>query len=153
MENDPQQEDKRRSARNYLLQPTLQIRLGIISVVVALFFCILLFSLTYFSLSSFYSMVLDLTDLREEVTQILDQYVNSMAWWIMALIFLYLAINVVLSIYYTHRLVGPTVAFRRHVKELISGNYSSRIHLRKNDAFEEVAEVLNELAVHLEEKK
>jgi nitrate/nitrite-specific signal transduction histidine kinase len=142
----------KRSARNYLLQPSLQLQLGIISVIVSTFFCGLAAILTYFSLSTFYSMVIELTDLKEEVVQIQDQIMTMMLPWVAALCLLYLAINVFLSIYYTHRLVGPTVAFQRHARSLIEGNYSSRINLRKHDAFEEVAEVLNELAKQLEEK-
>ena len=140
----------KRSARNFLLQPTLQLRLGFISILVATFFCCLIIGLAYISLSSFYSMVLDLTDLREEVVQILDQYVSSMSWWIIGLVLVYLTINVGLSIYYTHRLVGPTIAFRRHILALIDGDFKSRVNLRKNDAFEEVAEALNKLAEKLE---
>lgn len=142
-----------RSARNYLLQPNLQLKLGFVSILVATLFSALIISLTYVSLSSFYSMVLDLTDLREEVVHILEQYISSMSWWIIGLIILYLAVNVCLSIYYTHRLVGPTVAFRRHIINLIEGDYTSRVHLRKNDAFSEVAEVLNRLAQNLEGKE
>jgi len=64
---------------------------------------------------------------------------------------IYFFITVAVSIFFTHRLVGPTYAFRRHIRELKNGNYGSRVVLRKGDAFQEVAEDLNDLAVTLEQ--
>ena len=58
-----------------------------------------------------------------------------------------------LSVIYVKRLVGPTVAFRRHVESLKNGNYQARVRLRDNDAFTDLADDLNELAGLLEEKK
>lgn len=138
--------DRNRSARNLLLQPNLQIRLGIIYLVVAAFFCAVTLTLVYSNLEHFYKLVLDLTGLESEVSDILNGYIESLSWAIVGLLLLYLTITMFLSIYYTHRLVGPTIAFRRHIRALIAGNYDSRVNLRKNDAFTEVADDLNELA-------
>ena len=40
---------------------------------------------------------------------------------------------------YSRKLVGPQIAFRRHIAAIESGDYSSRIVLRKGDAFDDVA--------------
>ena len=56
----------KRSVRNMLLQPSLQIRLGFVSILVAVFFSMLLGFLTWFSLRDFYAMVLELTERRQE---------------------------------------------------------------------------------------
>ena len=42
--------------------------------------------------------------------------------------------------------IGPTVAFKRHIRALREGNYDSRVVLRKGDAFDDVADELNLLA-------
>ena len=39
--------------------------------------------------------------------------------------------------------IGP---FRRHIQAMKNGDYSSRVHLRKGDAFVEMADDLDELA-------
>jgi hypothetical protein len=50
----------------------------------------------------------------------------------------------------SHRIYGPIVSIQRHIANLRSGNYSSRVHLRKEDEFQELARDLNELAQHFE---
>jgi signal transduction histidine kinase len=48
------------------------------------------------------------------------------------------------------RVYGPVVAFHRHVRRLIEGDYSSRVHLRRGDDLHDLRTVLNELAEVME---
>lgn len=57
------------------------------------------------------------------------------------------------SIFSSHRLVGPMFRFEKMVQELISGNYSLRIKIRKRDQFKEMEGYLNRLAENLEAAK
>jgi hypothetical protein len=51
---------------------------------------------------------------------------------------------------YTHGLLGPLVALRRHIQALKGGQYGSRVELRKSDtAYLEMAQDLNDLAQSL----
>jgi HAMP domain-containing protein len=54
---------------------------------------------------------------------------------------------------FSHRIFGPTIALRRHIKKLKNGDYSSRAHLRAGDELHDLADELNELAETLEEQK
>jgi hypothetical protein len=144
--------DKRRLS-NFMLQPLWQIRLGLYSIILSFVFCGALVGLFYFNFHKFYDLVLELTDLRDEVTVILQQYVQSFITWVVLGSAVYLVITIILSIFFTHRLIGPSYAFRRHIRELKNGNYASRVVLRKGDAFPEEAEDLNELAVALDKLK
>lgn len=136
-----------------MLQPLLQIRLGLYSILLSLGFCLALLAIFYINFYKFYDLVLELTDLREEVTDILQQYVRGLVGWVSLGTAVYFCITVAVSIFFTHRLVGPTYAFRRHIRELKNGNYASRVVLRKGDAFQEVAEDLNDLAVSMEQMR
>lgn len=140
----------KRKLSNFLLQPLLQIRLGLYAILLSLAFCVAIVSTFYVNLYRFYDLVLELTDLRDEVSEILQGYIQGLAFWMVVILVIYLLITVAVSIFFTHKLVGPTYAFRRHIKELARGNYQSRIVLRKHDAFQEVADELNELAATLE---
>ena len=62
----------------------------------------------------------------------------------------YLLVVGVLSATYIHRMIGPIVAFRRHIEALKNGDYRSRVRLRKGDAFQDMLNDLNELAALLE---
>ncbi|WP_141734537.1 hypothetical protein [Oligoflexus tunisiensis] len=141
----------KRKLSNFMLQPLLQIRLGLYSILLSLAFCLALVAIFYVNFNKFYDLVLELTDLREEVTDILKSYVRGLIGWVAIGTTIYFFITVAVSIFFTHRLVGPTYAFRRHIRELKNGNYGSRVVLRKGDAFQEVAEDLNDLAVTLEQ--
>jgi hypothetical protein len=140
----------KRKIRNFLLQPFLQVKLGLYSIGLAVVFGFLICGMLYLNLYRFYDMVIELTDLGPDVNAILDSYLKGASVWVLASLIVYLILTVGISVLYTHRLVGPTYAFRRHIRNLKNGNYSSRVMLRKHDAFAEVAEDLNELAEHLE---
>jgi signal transduction histidine kinase len=68
------------------------------------------------------------------------------------LLIFYVLTNMGVTIIFTHKLVGPTVAFRRHIRMLTEGRYDYRTTLRKGDAFQEVADDLNHLSAHLSGK-
>ncbi len=142
----------KRKLSNFLLQPLLQVRLGLYAIVLSVIFGLGVFTIIYINFYKFYDLVLELTDLREEVTDILNSYINGVVIWLLLALFVYFLITVAISIFFTHKLIGPTYAFRRHIKELTRGNYKSRVNLRKGDAFTEVADDLNELAAKLEQR-
>lgn len=144
---------QKRKLTNFLLQPLLQVRLGLYAILLSLVFGGGVFAIIYVNFYKFYDLVLELTDLREEVTEILNSYIHGVVIWMLLALLLYFIITVAISIFFTHRLVGPTYAFRRHIKDLSRGNYKSRVILRKGDAFQEVADDLNELAVKLEQRQ
>jgi methyl-accepting chemotaxis protein len=142
----------KRKLSNFLLQPLLQVRLGLYSIVLSIIFGLGVFTIIYVNFYKFYDLVLELTDLRAEVNEILKSYIQGALGWLLFAFFAYFLVTVAISIFFTHRLVGPTYAFRRHIKELARGNYRSRVTLRKGDAFSEVADDLNELAQSLEQR-
>ena len=139
-----------RKIKNFLLQPLLQVKLGIYSILLSVAFSGMLVALLYFKLNRFYHFVLELTNKRDDVTFLLNAYVAELSWWVAGCIAVFLVANVVISIVYTHRLVGPTYAFRRHTQDLTKGKYTSRVVLRKGDAFKELADDLNHLAEALD---
>lgn len=52
----------------------------------------------------------------------------------------------------SHRVYGPIVPIRAHVKRLIEGDYTSRVHTRKYDEFKELTADLNTLADRLNQR-
>jgi hypothetical protein len=136
----------RRKMRNFLLQPVLQLRIGLYSFFLAFAFCVALGAYLYYKLMQFTDVIVTLTEASEEVYQKLNEHLVSAAFTVIIGGVLFLAINLAISIYVTHRMVGPTIAFRRHIIALKNGNYESRVKLRLGDAFNEVADDLNNLS-------
>ena len=113
---------QKRKLSNFLLQPLLQVRLGLYSILASLVFGAGVFAIIYVHFNKFYDLVLELTDLRTEVTEILNGYIHGVAVWMLLALFVYFVCTVAISIFFTHRLIGPTYAFRRHIKDLSRGN-------------------------------
>jgi len=139
----------RRQARNYLLQPFLQVRLGIYHVVLSAAFALAILGL----MRAFLIKVrgwLGLAGVHPEMEAALDEYLGEQVVWLALISLIFLVAAILVTVIFTHRLVGPTYAFRRHINRLIDGDYSARTQLRDTDAFDEVAADLNRLSEALE---
>ena len=140
----------KRRVRNFVLQPLLQVKIGLYSIVLSLLFAAALAWIVYYNFAGLVNSVVLLTDAEDEVRDLFMDYWRGTQLWVYLSFFIYLAATVTLSILYTHRLVGPTIAFRRHIRLLREGRYNARTYLRRGDAFAEVAEELNRLSEVME---
>jgi hypothetical protein len=140
-----------RSLRNFILQPFLQVRLGLYSILLSMFFMLAIAGVLYLNLAKFSEIILQLTGVEEEVRDLLNQYTGPTIVQTLVLVFLYGLVNIIVAVVFTHKLVGPTIAFRRHIRMIKEGRYDYRTTLRKGDAFSEVANDLNDLSAHLSE--
>jgi nitrate/nitrite-specific signal transduction histidine kinase len=144
---------QKRSFKNWVLQPYLQVKLGIYSIFLAISLSASLAAIIYLQLNQFVIAIIQLTDIEDEVRVLLSEAWDRTRWWMTAILIAFVIANIAISIISTHRLVGPTVAFRRHIQELSRGNYSAKTVLRKHDAFREVGDELNALSDILAEKQ
>lgn len=148
----PQPKVIKRRLRNYLLQPLVQVKLGLYSILLSLGLAVAVGGILYANLRKIYTLILALTDVPEEANEVLATHIAGMSGWLILTVVIYLALTILISVLFTHRLIGPTIAFRRHIRALSEGRYNSRTFLRKGDAFEEVADELNHLSEVLERK-
>jgi methyl-accepting chemotaxis protein len=142
-----------RSLKNILIDPFVQVRLGLYSIFLALIFSCVVSAILYLNLSKFGEIVMTLTDVEDEIKALFVTYMADARWWLLLAILVFLILNIVVSIIFTHRLVGPAVAFNRQLNALLAGDYTSRVNLRKGDSFRDIAEKLNRLAEKLEAEK
>ena len=140
--------NQQRKTANLLLQPGVQLKLPVYFLLItAAFGGLLAIAISNAYRSLFLTIAADQPAYMERVlgAQTQDLLVVSGM-----LTIAYLLTVVAVAIVILHRLVGPTVALRRQVEALKNGDYSARVSLRRNDAFSELAEDLNELAALLE---
>jgi hypothetical protein len=133
----------KRRLSNFLLQPILQTRIGAYCILLSFVFAGLIAAIVYVHLGKLFGFIIEMTDAPFEVETIIFSYLASIQTWIYLTLAAYMLIVMAISIWYTHRLVGPMVAFKRHFEALQQGNYSHRTNLRKSDAFHEAAMELN----------
>lgn len=143
---------KKRRLSNLLLQPLLQTQIGLYCIVISFIFAALIAMILYQNLGSLFDVFFSLTDGRVTLQEVTTAYLQNIQAWVFLLLAAYVVSTIGISILYTHRLVGPTVAFRRHLDAIEAGDYTYRTILRKNDAFQEVAKRLNEVSEFLENK-
>ena len=136
----------KRLMRNFLLQPLLQVKLGLYAILLSAAFAGALATILYRNFSGLVNAIVLLTDAEDEVRDLFLDYWRGTQIWIYLTFGIYLAATVAISVLYTHKLVGPTIAFRRHLRSLGQGQVGVRTFLRRGDAFKEVADELNSLS-------
>lgn len=142
----------KRRVRNFLLQPLLQVKIGLFSILLSVLFAGAVAALLYFNFFPLIDTVLKMTDADEEVRDFFMDEWRAKQLWVYLAFFVYLVAQIAMSVLYTHRLVGPTYAFRRHIRSIAEGRYNARTYLRKGDGFIEVADELNNLSEVMERK-
>ena len=142
--------DERRKARNSLLKPGIQLRLPLYVLLLSFTFVLLavLFGNLYFEQT--YVTLLQSTTQSEYVQRILARQSQEFKELALLLLSGYVLLMIVVTVIYTHRLLGPTIPMLRHVKALQEGRYAHRISLRRHDALSELADQLNVLAETLQ---
>jgi methyl-accepting chemotaxis protein len=146
----PQTGKSRRRTRNLLLQPGLQLRLPLLLLLVTLGFGAVLGVHSWITYERLFSLTLHDTSEPDYFTRTIRAQTSDFVRVSAAITIAYALVVIGVSVVYAHRLVGPTVAMRRHIEALKNGDYSVRTVLRRKDAFAEVARDLNELAEILE---
>lgn len=139
-----------RKVKNFLLSPSIQLAFALNIIVLSIFFVIAVSFVIYFQLGDFIQNILNIADFDQKTLVQLQSDWDSTLLWLGGFMGTFIVFLTVLCVLYTHKLIGPTVAFKRHIESLISGDYHSRVKLREGDAFEDVAMKLNELAQKLE---
>ena len=142
----------KRQLRNLLVEPTTQIKFAIYSLLLSLSLVVVLGLVAYNRIAEFTEVLLELTGAREEVLELMAEYYVDLGISVLIVFLVFLAITMSIYIRISHRLLGPAVAFKHHIKALSEGQYEHRTFLRQKDAFKEIADELNRLSETLEKK-
>ena len=130
----------------YLIKPKYQIAmaLGVIISIVAysLVFSVIIFYPLYTEMSSASSI----PELIKASS--IAMFLHKTFWPGMLAVALMAGIHI---LFFSHRTVGPIYRFEKQLEALRNGDYSSRVHLRKRDEFENMEGLLNELGENLEQ--
>jgi signal transduction histidine kinase len=135
--------------RNFLLQPLLQVRIGLYHVVLTISFAVTVYAYLHAKMAEFSEVVETLTESDAAVGDLIRSYLLSVGIVTVGIGIVFVFVSLAVSVFFTHKMVGPTIAFRRHIQSLKAGNYEVRVKLRHGDSFQEVADDLNDLAKEL----
>ncbi|MCX6116586.1 MAG: hypothetical protein NT027_03525 [Proteobacteria bacterium] len=153
MDQSKENTKSQRNVKNLALQPALQMKFGFIHIGLSLCFAVAVIWLVFTNMNHLFKLLIDLAGVQQEISSLAVDYFEPIKIKILGLGVLYVAMTLLISLKLSHSLVGPTIAFRRHIKMIIEGDLTHRTKLRDGDAFSEVAEDLNQLSEHLNSLK
>ena len=146
----PPYKKARRKLSGFLIKPRIQIELIISVVIPTIFFGLATSLMIYFQLGDIFDTLFILSDLDIETADSLSSDWSSAIIWLIIFIFIYVLMTSIVCLIHSHRMIGPTQAFTRHLKLLIEGKYKGRIKLREGDYYQNIADLFNELSEKLE---
>ena len=128
-----------------LIKPAYQIKVTLTIVVSLIIYSVILGMLIFYPLwmelqsaSSIYE--------KEKISYAILS-LHKVLWPAVIVISLLVGIQVIFA---SHRVAGPIYRLEKTLEELINGNFSIRMRLRKGDEFKELEGVMNRLAEYLE---
>lgn len=143
----------KRSSKNLIISPKHQVRIA--------FYFVFLFSLAFISLILYFSysirgmvfFIRQTYEVDSDLVLYFENYLKSFMWTILINFICVTAVGFLIWLKVSHRIFGPLVPISRHIRELQQGNYSSRVHLRKDDFMLDLKDDLNILAETLQKTK
>ena len=144
--------NENRKARNFLLMPALELKLALYFLLLSFAFVLITVVFGKLFFEQTYITLIENTTQADYVNAVIDQQIHKFKSLSLLLLVAYVVMVVVLAAVYTHRMIGPMIPIKRHVKALQDGLYSRRVKLREYDCFQGLADELNVLAETLEKQ-
>ena len=141
--------EPQRKTRNFLIDPGRQLRLPLYVLGVTAAFAGLWRHYAVTATSNIYAAME--ASLPGYFEAMIESQVRDLTLVTVLLALVYTGVLLSISVVCTHRYAGPVIPLRKHIEALKNGDYSSRVKLRRHDAFAEMAQDLNELARLLEQ--
>jgi methyl-accepting chemotaxis protein len=118
--------------KQYLVKPKLQLKYLTVLGFIILISAVLIYYV-------FLDTLLSSPGMDQLSAGAIKNFVNSYASGFFWAILIFMAIVLIESVFYFHRLVGPIFFFEKVMKQLSEGNFVSKVHFRKKDETIELA--------------
>lgn len=141
---------RRRGIRSWLVDPYLQVRLGLFFIVINLIFAALTLATFLYYSWDMYVSIASYYELTSSQSTVAFEKFKTPVMIFGSLTLAFVIITLVVSIRYTHRIYGPLVSIHRYLDGLLAGEKPATLKLRESDQLKELAEKLNSLAARLD---
>ena len=146
---------KARNIRNIIIEPFKQFKLGVYVLAACLAFIVITSWMVYSAFSEQYQQVMTIFGIVDQSNKyeliVNDVFLgNAMRLTAFFISFIGLIFYVVFRA--THKFYGPLIGIRRFVKEIVRGDYTQRIVIRRGDELHDLVLKLNEMAETLEKR-
>ena len=136
---------RRGGLKAWFVDPYKQIKLGLIFLLLNLFFALAIFGVFGYYLWDIYSSVTTYFELSgvESSNILLKLSVPATVGAILLSIFIILTL--LISVRYTYRIYGPLISIHRYLDDILAGEQTSPLVLRNKDELKTLAQKLNTL--------
>lgn len=142
-------EKPKRYWRNYLLDPSFQIKYVLYFLSLGLMIWGVGVSLLLLKFNQFRVWLITENFANSQILSQMNILTNDVTAIVVVVLLVYWFLAFFLALYVTHRVVGPMVAIRQYIKALKNGDYDAVRTLRKYDELVPIMDDLKELSSKL----
>ena len=137
--------NKRRGLKSWLIEPYRQVQVGIVLVLLNLFFSVLVLSVfSYYFWDVYNSLSLYFELSKSQENEILSKLLIPI-YISFSLVFAFVVLTILVSLKYTHKIYGPLIAINRFLDDLLQEKTPAPLVLRDGDQLHDLAKKLNAL--------
>ncbi len=137
---------RRGGVKSMLVEPYLQVKLGLMFILVNMIFSVLiLFTTGWYVFDIFGTMTSYFQLTGQDAGSMMGKLQVPLA--VVALLVLgFVATTLLFAVSYTHKIYGPLVSINRYLDEIIEGKKPAKLVLREGDQLQDLATKLNIIA-------
>lgn len=143
--NMAQKKGRRGGVKSMLVEPYIQVKLGLMFIVVNLIFSVLLFGVVGWYVSEVFGALTTYFQLTGQDTNIAATKLQVPLIIMGILVLMFVATTFYIAVNYTHKIYGPMVQINRFLDDILEGKKPSLLALREGDQLQELAIKLNQL--------
>ncbi|MCK4401405.1 methyl-accepting chemotaxis protein [bacterium] len=132
-------ENKKKLRWNYLVDKKFQMKYVMVTLVFMFLIGAMCGYVTYHTLWTQLGEKLALVYPQARLVSILNVVKIKLAIQLILLV----PVVILVSVFLSHRVVGPISKIKKHMKKLIEKDFSNGLYLRKTDEFRDLAELIN----------
>lgn len=140
-----QKKGRRGGVKSMLVEPYIQVKLGLMFIVVNLIFSVLIFGVVVWYVSDVFGALTTYFQLTGQESNIAQTKLQMPLIVITVLVLLFVATTFYIAVNYTHKIYGPMVQINRFLDDLLEGKRPGLLALREGDQLQELATKLNQL--------
>lgn len=137
---------RRGGVRSKLVEPYFQIKLGLMFIIVNLFFAMLFVGVMWWVLSDVFAALKTYFDLTGGDAALTIGKLSTPLILVGVIVVAFVATTFYIAVHYTHKIYGPLVSINRFIDEMVEGRSPSKLALRDGDELQDLVIKLNILA-------
>ncbi len=136
----------KRSIKNYVLNPRMQLRIGIYFVAFGFGMAAFMTLVFYMQIQQIEALIYSIQGMPTEIQYEIGLMLSSLVKVMILFFFVFIISSVIYGLIVSHRIAGPMHAILAYIEDLKKGNYESSRKLRDYDELGPIMTSLHELA-------